>query len=201
LEIETWEESAWVSVVPFRMAHVRPRWLPSVGLISDFLELNFRTYVRREGRPGIYFFSIHAGRPAAVRLARWLSPLPYAHARITCTRANGRYRFGSACTHAPSGEQLFSAEYSPKCEESAAAVGSLDEWLLERYRLYVEDRSGRLLYTEVHHEPWQVRNAELTIFANLVGKSFGVELSRAPDHVHFSRGLPAIAWSFEPIDR
>src|SRR5262249_24053333 len=161
-EIETWEESAWVSVVPFRMAHVRPRWLPSVGLVSDFLELNFRTYVRCEGLPGIYFFSIHAGRLAADRASRWFSPLPYAHARMSCRRGDGLYRFESACPHAASGEQLFSAEYLPKCEESAAPLGSLDEWLLERYRLYVEDRSGRLLYTEVHHEPWQVREAELT---------------------------------------
>jgi uncharacterized protein YqjF (DUF2071 family) len=52
LTLEEADGSAWVSVVPFRMCNVRPRYLPAIGPFSNFAELNIRTYVRAEGKPG-----------------------------------------------------------------------------------------------------------------------------------------------------
>src|SRR5262249_40855922 len=57
LEIDTWEGAGWVSAVFFHMRRVRPRWLPPVRVVSNFAELNFRTYVRRADKPGVYFLS------------------------------------------------------------------------------------------------------------------------------------------------
>ncbi|MBM49753.1 MAG: hypothetical protein CMP27_07970, partial [Roseibacillus sp.] len=45
LEVDTYNGTAWVGVVPFFMRGVRPRFLPSVPGLSNFLELNVRTYV------------------------------------------------------------------------------------------------------------------------------------------------------------
>ena len=47
LELDTFDDTAWLSVVPFRMSGVRPRHLPAVPWLSAFPELNLRTYVRR----------------------------------------------------------------------------------------------------------------------------------------------------------
>ncbi|MBV8901140.1 MAG: DUF2071 domain-containing protein, partial [Verrucomicrobia bacterium] len=61
LTVDTWEDDAWIGIVPFAMRGVRPRFCPSVPGISHFLELNLRTYVRdRLGRPGIWFYSLDA---------------------------------------------------------------------------------------------------------------------------------------------
>src|SRR4051812_1889675 len=76
VELDTRDGAAWVSVVAFRLG-VRHRWLPPIRPFSNFVELNLRTYVVRRGEPGIFFLSIHAGSRAVVRLARWLTPLPY----------------------------------------------------------------------------------------------------------------------------
>jgi uncharacterized protein len=200
LEIDTWEQAAWVSVVPFHMARIRPRWLPPVRAISDFPELNVRTYVHRDGKPGIYFLSIHAGNRAAVQMARWFSPLPYVYAPMECQRTSGRFRFQSFWPLPEKKEPAFSAEYSPSPRQFRAPPGSLEEWLLERYRLYVGDSRGRLLYAEVHHEPWSIQNLDFTMTANSMGQSLGLDLSRAPDRVHFSTGVQTIAWPFTSVD-
>ncbi|HEV8043772.1 MAG TPA: DUF2071 domain-containing protein, partial [Rubrobacter sp.] len=84
LSLDTFDGSAWLGVVPFRMIGVRPRFLPSVSPLSNFPEINLRTYVTAEGKPGIWFFSLDAHNPAAVRLARATFHLPYFDAEMSC---------------------------------------------------------------------------------------------------------------------
>jgi uncharacterized protein len=79
LSIDTFEGSAWLGVVPFDMTGVRPHFLPAVPGLSHFPEINLRTYVTAEGRPGIWFFSLDAHSRVAVRLARATFHLPYFH--------------------------------------------------------------------------------------------------------------------------
>ena len=62
--------------VPFRMTNVAPRGVPALPWVSAFPELNVRTYVRVGGRPGVYFFSLDAGNPVAVGVARVMAHLP-----------------------------------------------------------------------------------------------------------------------------
>src|SRR5262245_20685303 len=70
LAIDTFDGQAWLGVVPFRMTAVRPRICPSLPGLSAFLELNVRTYVTAEGKPGVWFFSLDAASRLAVRAAR-----------------------------------------------------------------------------------------------------------------------------------
>src|SRR5262245_13769112 len=46
LELDLWDQQAWVGVVPFRMSQVGPPSLNRLPWISAFAELNVRTYVR-----------------------------------------------------------------------------------------------------------------------------------------------------------
>src|ERR1700690_3843835 len=55
LDLETHEGSAWVGIVPFRMAGVRLRGTPALPGLSAFPELNVRTYVRSGDKPGVWF--------------------------------------------------------------------------------------------------------------------------------------------------
>src|SRR3954471_18570225 len=82
LELEEWEGSAWLGLTPFRVAGFRLRGLPPLPLLSSFHELNCRTYVRRDERPGIWFFSLDASSRPAVAAARRAYGLPYRHARV-----------------------------------------------------------------------------------------------------------------------
>ncbi|MBE2238577.1 MAG: DUF2071 domain-containing protein, partial [Caldilineaceae bacterium] len=81
LTLDTFEGQAWLGIVPFRMRGVRPRLTPPIPWLSAFPELNVRTYVRLRDqgieKRGVYFFSLDAANPVAVRIARRTFHLPY----------------------------------------------------------------------------------------------------------------------------
>jgi uncharacterized protein YqjF (DUF2071 family) len=197
LDLDTAEGSAWVSAVAFRMCRVRPRFLPPLGLVSNFLELNLRTYVWRAGKPGVYFLSIHAGSPLAVFVSRRLSPLPYVRARMTFSRDQAGIRF--ACKHAWRDGSEFSVQYRPDSAIYDSLPGSLDAWLTERYCMYVGTSQRGLLLGEIHHPRWRLQHVRAEVSANTLGRPFGLDLSRPADLLHYSAGVQAIAWSFEAL--
>jgi uncharacterized protein len=82
LELDTFDGHAWLAVVPFRMSEVYPRGLFPVPWLSTFPELNVRTYVIKDGKPGVWFFSLDAANPIAVSIARNWFKLPYFNARM-----------------------------------------------------------------------------------------------------------------------
>src|SRR5262245_4268389 len=77
LKIQEFDGSAWLGAVPFRMTGVMYRPLPDLPWISAFPELNLRTYVECDGKPGVWFFSLDATNPLAVWAARRFFHLPY----------------------------------------------------------------------------------------------------------------------------
>src|SRR5579883_2963608 len=99
LDLDTFEGEAWLGVVPFRMSHVRPRGIPPIEGLSSFPELNVRTYVSARGLPGVYFFSLDAGNPVAVAIARSLFHLPYFNARMQCEQVDDAIHYTSHRTH------------------------------------------------------------------------------------------------------
>ncbi|MGV3613935.1 MAG: YqjF family protein [Fimbriimonas sp.] len=145
-------EAAWVGLVPFRMEAVRPRLLPSVPGLSAFPETNVRTYVHREGRePGVWFYSLDAANAPACALARLTFGLPYHHAAMTVDGAPIRYV--SRRLSDGSGHEI---DVTPGADLGPATPGTLEYFLIERYRLYSMLR-GRLVTGRVHHEPYPLR--------------------------------------------
>jgi len=72
-----------VVVVPFLMSGIAPRCCPPIPRLSRFLELNVRTYVIRDGKPGVGFFWLDAESPIAVRVANLTFNLPYMDATMS----------------------------------------------------------------------------------------------------------------------
>jgi uncharacterized protein YqjF (DUF2071 family) len=189
VELDTWDGMGWISVVAFRLG-VRRRWLPPIAPFSDFLEINLRTYVRVRGEPAILFFSLHANSRFVVKVAQWLTPLPYAFAPISYQRVTNGYQLLS---------RLFQAEFTPYGGAVEVAPDSLDAWLLERYVAYVPDRCGRLRRMVVAHPPWQVQDVVLRSTFNKLGEAWGLRLHRPPDRVHYADGMSALLWPFETV--
>lgn len=162
LTVDTFDGRAWLGVVPFRMAAVRPRFLPPVPGLSWFWELNVRTYVRdRQGRAGVWFYSLDCDQPLACAMARRFFHLNYRDARMACERrAGGGFDYRSRCLDAPCSARLqWSVGPGPV---AVATPGSLRHFLVERYRLFAYDGAGgRLLTGEVAHEPYRIASAEV----------------------------------------
>ena len=200
LEIETFDGTAWIAVVPFRMEAVRPRWLPAVPWLSAFPELNLRTYVRLDDRPGVFFFSLDATNPVAVSLARRLFRLPYFRARMSCEGRGEAVAYRSTRTHRGAPEARFEGRYGPVGEVSRAVPGTLEHFLAERYCLYASGRSvGRpsddLYRGEVHHGPWPLQPAEADIAVNSLLESVGLgDAAARPPHLLFARRIDVRVW-------
>ncbi|HYD91651.1 MAG TPA: DUF2071 domain-containing protein, partial [Flavobacterium sp.] len=77
LAIDSYGGSAYVSLIAFTVCNLSPRLLPPLPFISNFHEVNLRTYVIRDGKPGIYFLSIEAEKLIPALLARFIMGLPY----------------------------------------------------------------------------------------------------------------------------
>src|SRR5690349_6818644 len=131
VEVQEFDGTSWIGVVPFRMTGVMRRPLPDVPGVSAFPELNVRLYVTRDGKPGVWFLSLDATNPLAVWAARRFFFLPYHRARMSLTRLGGAIQYRSS---RPGAE--LKASYQPISEPYLAAPGSLEHWLTERYCLY-----------------------------------------------------------------
>jgi uncharacterized protein len=192
LDLDLFDGQAWIGIVPFRMSGIRPRFLPALPWISAFEELNVRTYVVRDGKPGVFFFSLDAANPVAVRIARPVFHLPYFDAKMSLKYDGDWIDYRSTRTDrgAPSAE--FSARYRPTGPVFRVAPGSLEEWLTERYCLYAQDRSGRVWRTEIHHPPWPVQPAECEFLVNTM-----TALPETKPLLQFSRQLDIVAWAPE----
>ena len=92
LLLDLFAGQAWLGIVPFRMSNVAPRGVPNVPFVSAFPELNVRTYVTVDGKPGVYFFGLDAGCTVAVAAARTLTGLPYFHAEMSVERDGDEVR-------------------------------------------------------------------------------------------------------------
>lgn len=194
LEVDTFDGEAWIGVVPFRMSHVVPRGVPPLPWFSAFAELNVRTYVKFEGRAGVWFFSLDAANPFAVRAARRFFHLPYFDAEMSSQEHGGAIEYRSRRVHRGAAEAEFRAVYRPVSDVFRAQPGSLDHWLTERYCLYAENRRGELFRTDVHHEPWPLQAGEIGIEKNTMLDWLGVQTLDSKPLLHFARRLDVVAW-------
>ena len=194
LQLDTFDGSAWLSVTPFRMSATRPRCLPSVPPLSNFPELNVRTYVTAEGKPGIWFFSLDAANPVAVRLARATFHLPYFDARMSCQVTGDEVRYGSVRTHRGAPNAELAALYRPVGEQFESRPGTLEYFLTERYCLYAASGRGNVYRGDIHHHPWPLRRAEIEIESLAMTRQIGVALPETEPLLHFSGRLDVLAW-------
>jgi uncharacterized protein YqjF (DUF2071 family) len=198
MTLDTFAGQAWVGVIPFRISRLAPRGAPQkVGL--SFPELNVRTYVTVEEKPGVWFFSLDAASVAAVVGARVDFHLPYYWARMTMSHDGDWIRYGSLRRHFAAPTAGFAGRYRPTGPAFMTAPGSLEDWLTARYCLYAENRLGRLFRTEIHHAPWLLQLAEAKIAVNTMTTPQGIALHGTP-LLHFSRHLDVVTWAPERVD-
>lgn len=204
LEIDTFDGSAWLGIVPFRMTGVAPRFVPPVPGLSSFPELNVRTYVSIDGKPGVWFFSLEATNRLAVRFARTMFHLPYMDAKINfcdCEKTtNGTWiRYQCQRTHRGEKPATLRCEYRPIGEAFRAEPGSLESFLTARYCLYSANSKHQVFRGEIDHDPWQLREAQAIVTENTMADWLGIDLPDDPPVLHYAKKIRAIAWTIKPV--
>ncbi|HUL17287.1 MAG TPA: DUF2071 domain-containing protein [Terriglobales bacterium] len=199
LEIDTFSGLAWISVVPFRMTGVRLRCAPALPWISSFPELNVRTYVVADGKPGVWFFSLDAANPLAVSVARAWFHLPYFCADMNCQERAGWIEYRSKRRHRPAPPAGFSAKFRPLGPPYSPQPGTLDHFLTERYCLYSKDSRGQIDRGEIHHPPWSLNLAQAEFSENDMALASGFDLPAQQPLLHFARRQDVLIWPLRRI--
>jgi uncharacterized protein YqjF (DUF2071 family) len=188
--LDTFDGAAWLGITPFVLTGFRVRGVPPLPRVSTFPELNVRTYVTHDDKPGIWFFTLDAASALAVEGAKRFYRLPYHRARMSVERTADGVHYESARAGA-----AFAARYRGHGDLFHADRGSLEHFLTERYCLYTED-GGRLYRAEIHHPPWDLQRGEAQIDLNTMAP---VELPKSEPHVLFSPRQDVVVWPLEEV--
>lgn len=192
LSVDVFDGKAYLGVVPFFMKDIRPTWSPAVPGISSFMEMNLRTYVYDEtGLPGVWFYSLDANQWLAVRIAQNFFHLPYFDAQMKSTLLNNgmiQYSCRRAKEQATTEDRFV---YSCGKDMGQASPGTLEFFLLERYRLFAwNSRKEVLLSGQVYHTAYPMHEPIVDSWSHNVFTLDGFGLPhKNPDHVACSRGV------------
>jgi uncharacterized protein YqjF (DUF2071 family) len=198
LPIDTYEGDAYLGITPFCVSGLRLRGTAPAPGLSSFPELNVRTYVSVEGKPGIYFLSLDADSFAAVRAARLTYRLPYFHSQIRVDADEEGIGYDLLRISDDGPPAYFTARYGGEGSELPVRDGSLERWLTERYCLYTLDDRGRILRGDIHHPPWPLYRGWAEIETNTMAMPFGIELEGEP-LLHFSPRQDVAIWTIRPV--
>jgi len=183
LEVDTWEGTAWVGVTPFTITSARLPLSPAVPFLSTSHELNVRTYVHRDGIPGVWFLSLDASNALAVWGARIGYSLPYVQSTMELRCDEERVNFHSVRADRGPVPAEFHAAWRLGEQLPEAQLGTLDYFLIERYCLYSCD-GERLYRARIFHRPWPLRSAQVERLSSSMVVSHGLTVVDSKPVVH-----------------
>ncbi|WP_282035545.1 YqjF family protein [Saccharicrinis aurantiacus] len=183
LEIDLLGGKPWVSVVAFTMEKIRPKNLPSFAPISDFDEVNIRTYVKSNNKTGVYFLSIEGGKKLSCKVAKGISELPYRFSKIE--RGENQYKSNNSEFKDQLNVQF---TVGKKITEKT----ELDKWLTERYVLF-QDTEKSINEFEIHHLEWPIKEIEVKNLEFNYAR-FDKLIKSEPNKIQYSNGVKVIAW-------
>lgn len=183
LEIDLFDGKPWVSVVAFTMEKIRPKNLPPFPPISNFDEINIRTYVKSKNKTGVYFLSIEGGTKLSCKIAKGISELPYRYSKIK--RPENQYN----SINSEFNDRL-NIEF--KTENEVTKKSRLDIWLTERYALF-QDTEKSINQFEIHHLEWPTTQINL-MKLDFSYPRFERLIKNEPDKIQYSKGVKVIAW-------
>lgn len=176
LRVDTYDGTAWVGLIPFRMERVRLPGFPALGPLSTFPETNVRTYVvDGRGRRAVWFMSLDVTRLLPALTARVSYRLPYCWSRMRIE--HDRPSDGDGEDHGVGGgERVWTYTSARRWPRSAIATSRLavrvgpaiapdeitpfEHFVTGRWAL--ASRVGRRLgWAEVDHPAWTLHRAEL----------------------------------------
>ena len=192
LELDLWDDAAWVGLTPFKVVGFRLPGTPPIPGLSSFPETNLRTYVKGpDGRDGLFFLSLEVDSVATAIGARLGFGVPYfwsdmeiQEAGSTVTYRSKRRRTGE--TEPP----MHHIVVRPGHVLTETELTDRDHWLTGRWRAWTRV-AGRTASVAVRHEPWPLWSAEVEELHETVLAAAGLASPAQPPVVHFSPGVDA----------
>ncbi len=192
LYVDTFEDHAYLGLVPFYMRGIRPRFCPPVPGISNFLEVNVRTYVYDErGVPGVWFYSLDANQWLAVQAARLFFKLPYFYAKMEAVQQPNKQIDYTSWRRDTDRTLTTRFSYRLRGDVWLAEPGTLEFFLVERYILFAyQPKTGKLSTGQVYHLPYTIGEVDVPVWdTSLFTLNGFASPERPPDHALMSPGV------------
>ena len=177
IEVDLFQDKAYISIVPFFMSHIRFPFTPAFPFIHLW-ELNLRTYVKRNGVSGIYFFTLDTHDLLGEFIATRFFHLPYRYRQMYGSYDDSKYHFKA--TDQIEIEALVGAPEKK---------GALSSWLTERYCLFTVNKQGDIYRGDVIHDSWSLYKVESLNYKNNFTSEFGFSRLRDPTLVSFAKEI------------
>lgn len=187
VEADVFDGSAWVGLVPFHLTVRLPARAPALPWMARTPEVNTRTYVRGpDGRRGIWFFSLDASRLAAVLAARAWYRIPYRWASMRMSVGGNVARYDCVRRSAPA---VFRSAIEIGEPVALRDLSDVERFLICRWRLYSRARDGRVLVSEIDHDPWPLHRARPASLDESLLQASGLSRPDCAPLTHYSPGV------------
>ncbi len=198
LQVETYDDKAWVGLVPFYIRVSLPH-LPSPPWAGRFCETNVRTYVKDgRGRSGIWFFSLDAERLGAVVAARGTYRLPYFWSSMRLVEDGDRIEYETV-RRWPGPRGAASRVALTRGEPIApGSLTLLDHFLTARWNVFSVWPGERYMFARAQHPPWPLHRAEVLEFDDQLVEAAGLPAPEGDPLVHYSPGVDVRVGPPEP---
>jgi uncharacterized protein YqjF (DUF2071 family) len=201
LRPHTFDGRAWVGVTPFLLEDLRTPVAPALPWFTSFPETNVRTYVvGPDGREGLWFFSLDAGRLEPVLVARSTYALPYMWSQMTVERDGPtvRYRSRRRWPGPTPANSAITVEVGDPL--GPGELDEFDHYLTARWQLYTT--LGPLLArSRVEHEPWPLHRATVAELEGDLVTAAGLPAPAGEPMVHWSPGVHTRISGLCPLGR
>lgn len=184
LDLDLHNGKAWLTIICFSMNGLRPRFLPSVPAVSDFHQLNIRTYVKYKGKPGVYLLHVDVEKFLPSVLGTLFSGVTFNKADIT--RKKNKY----SSRVKDKGTNLL-LEYDT--ESGQTSNDQMNEWMFERYAFF-QIEEGEVFSFDLHHEKWSLQDVRIENFT-VDNPDFNPLLVGKPQLAHYCPGISVLLWS------
>ena len=190
VEVEQFDGTAWVGLIPFHMNDLGFPLLHPLPYVGSFPEVNVRTYVRCGEYSGVWFFSLDINKVLPTLIARTVYEIPYCYGNVSHKKV----------------ESMVTTTVTRKWPKSAATSkiivekrqptdGDLERFLTARWGLITKSKRNKLLWAQVHHPPWQLHHADLIDLEDTLITAAGLPKPEGTPHVMYSEGVPVrIGW-------
>ena len=191
LLVDTFAGNAYVGLIPFQMRGVGVPHLPAVPYLGTFPEVNVRTYVIRDGIPGVWFFSLDINRMLPTFVARTTYSLPYCFGKVS----HGVQQVGNTSVvetlvqrRWPRGVEA-STQLRIEVGNTIAAPSDFEHFLSARWGLYSQTLRKKIRYAPISHEPWPLHNATVLNMDDSLVQAAGLPAPQGEAHALFSPGV------------
>lgn len=199
LKLDTFDSFGWIGIVLFAMDGIYPRGFPFLSLVPKFAEVNVRTYVHYNGKPGVLFMSLDVGDWASLNIAKRWYHLPYSQANVSYQQKHHVFHFEGRRKEQNNIPVLLRGSFTPHSEIFFPKEGRIDHWVTERYCLYSTDKRGNLFRGEIHHPPWPLQKADVDIIENTLFTPFQLDMEGEKPLSHYSKGVDTVFWNIKKI--